>query len=110
MSKTQTILAVFLEDEINIQGNHGQLKIPSSLFEKTQNTKLLSALKSFMELHQGICYVTDTCEDAVLELSYRPEDLALLDSMSLKEFVKTHRPFYCNPTLSFDDNCGVVFN
>lgn len=82
----------------------------TSLFEKTQNSKLLPAMKSFMELHQGLCYVTDTGEDAVLDLSYRPEDLALLDSMSLKEFVKTHKPFYCNPILSFDESDGVVFN
>ena len=82
----------------------------SSLFEKTQNIKLLPAMKSFMELHQGLCYVTDTGEEVVLNLAYKPDDLALLDRMSLKEFVKTHKPFYCNPTVSLDDDSMVVFN
>ncbi len=70
-----------------------------SLFEKTQNTKLLPAMKSFMELHQGICYVTDTCEPAQVDLSYRPEDLALLDEMSLAEFVKSKKMHRCSPTI-----------
>lgn len=70
-----------------------------SLFEKTQNAKLLPAMKSFMELHQGICYVTDTCEPAQVDLSYRPEDLALLDEMSLAEFVKSNKMHRCSPTI-----------
>ena len=70
-----------------------------SLFEKTQNTKLLPAMKSFMELHQGICYVTDTCEPVQLDLSYRPEDLARLDEMSLAEFVKSTKMHRCSPTI-----------
>ncbi|MBR6234357.1 MAG: radical SAM protein [Spirochaetales bacterium] len=70
-----------------------------SLFEKTQNAKLLTAMKSFMELHQGICYVTDTCEPAQVDLSYRPEDLALLDEMSLAEFVKSKKMHRCSPTI-----------
>jgi len=80
----------------------------TSLFEKTQNGKLLPAMKSFMELHQGLSYVTDTGEDAELELSYRPDDLAKLDTMSLKEFVKTHKVFYCNPTVSLDENGMII--
>lgn len=82
----------------------------SSLFEKTQNMKLLPAMKSFMELHQGLCYVTDTGEEVVLNLSYKPDDLALLDRMSLKEFVKTHKTFFCTPTVSLDEDGMVVFN
>ena len=74
-----------------------------SLFEKTKNSKLLPAMKSFMELHQGLCYVTDTCESATLELSYRPEDLAKLDNMSLSEFVRTHKAHHCTPTLVWED-------
>ncbi|MBR5099459.1 MAG: radical SAM protein [Spirochaetales bacterium] len=70
-----------------------------SLFEKTQNTKLLPAMKSFMELHQGICYVTDTCEPVQLDLSYKPEDLAKLDEMSLAEFVKSTKMHRCSPTI-----------
>jgi len=70
-----------------------------SLFEKTQNAKLLPAMKSFMELHQGICYVTDTCEPAQVDLSYRPEDLALLDEMGLAEFVKSKKMHRCSLTI-----------
>lgn len=81
----------------------------SSLFEKTQNTKLLSALKSFMELHQGICYVTDTGESAVLDLKYSPDDLALLDTMSLSEFVKTHKLYRCSPVIELDDDGSICF-
>ncbi len=70
-----------------------------SLLEKTKNQKLIPAMKSFMELHQGFCYVTDTCESVTLDLSYRPDELALLDNMGLSEFVKTHKIHRCNPSL-----------
>jgi radical SAM superfamily enzyme YgiQ (UPF0313 family) len=74
-----------------------------SLFEKTQNARLIPAMKSFMELHQGICYVTDTGEPVRLDLSYKPEDLAQLDTMSLAEFVKTVKARKCSPTLVLED-------
>jgi len=74
-----------------------------SLFEKTQNAKLIPAMKSFMELHQGICYVTDTGEPVRLELAYRPEDLAQLDTMSLAEFVKSVKVRKCSPVLVLED-------
>lgn len=80
----------------------------ASLFEKTQNTKLLSAMKSFMELHQGLCYVTDTGEEAQLDLCYLPDELALLDTMSLKEFVKTHKPKKCNPVLAMEEGEIII--
>lgn len=75
-----------------------------SLFEKTKNNKLIPAIKSFMELHQGICYVTDTGEGVELELSYTPEDLSALDRMNLQEFVKTHRIHHCSPSIVWEDN------
>ena len=75
-----------------------------SLFEKTKNTKLIPAMKSFMELHQGLCYVTDTCESATLDLSYKPDDLAKLDNMSLSEFVRTTKPHHCSPTIVWEDD------
>lgn len=75
-----------------------------SLFEKTQNAKLLPAMKSFMELHQGICYVTDTGEPVRLDLSYRPEDLSKLDNMSLSEFLKTVKAHRCSPTVVLEDS------
>ena len=75
-----------------------------SLFEKTGNAKLIPAMKSFMELHQGICYVTDTCESVTLDLSYRPDDLSSLDSISLSEFVKTHKMHHCTPTIVMEED------
>lgn len=80
----------------------------TSLFEKTSNNKLIPAIKSFMELHQGLCYVRD-CGDAVtLELSYTPEELSLLDKISLSEFVKTHKVRRCNPTIDLDYDGSVI--
>lgn len=74
-----------------------------SLFEKTRNSGLVPAMKSFMELHQGICYVTDTGEPVQVDLSYKPDDLAKLDSMSLAEFVKSTKVHRCSPTIVFED-------
>ncbi len=82
----------------------------TSLLEKTQNNKLIDAMKSFMELHQGLCYVTDTFEDAVIDLKYHPDDLAKLDRIGLSEFVKTYRQKRCRIILSWDDEEGVVWN
>ena len=79
-----------------------------SLFEKTGNGKLIPAMKSFMELHQGICYVTDTGEPVTLDLSYRPEELSQLDSVSLSEFVKSHKPHHCAPTIVMEED-GIRF-
>ena len=79
-----------------------------SLFEKTGNAKLIPAMKSFMELHQGICYVTDTCESVTLDLAYKPEDLAKLDTISLSEFVKTHKIHHCSPTIVMEED-GIRF-
>ena len=79
-----------------------------SLFEKTGNARLIPAIKSFMELHQGICYVTDTCESVTLDLSYRPEDLSKLDSISLSEFAKTHKMHHCSPTIVMEED-GIKF-
>lgn len=75
-----------------------------SLFEKTKNGKLIPAIKSFMELHQGICYVTDTGEPVELELSYTTDDLSALDRMSLQEFVKTHKMHHCTPSIVMEED------
>ncbi len=79
-----------------------------SLFEKTGNAKLIPAIKSFMELHQGICYCTDTCEPVTLDLSYKPEELSELDRISLSEFVKTHKAHRCSPTIVMEED-GIRF-
>lgn len=80
----------------------------TSLFEKTSNSKLIPAIRSFMELHQGLCYVRDCGEPVTLELSYTPEDLSLLDRMSLSEFAKTRKIKRCNPTIDSDYDGSVI--
>ncbi|MCR4675678.1 MAG: radical SAM protein [Sphaerochaetaceae bacterium] len=80
----------------------------TSLFEKTSNGKLVPAIRSFMELHQGLCYVRDCGEPATLELSYTPDDLSVLDRMSLSEFVKTRKPRHCTPTIDLDYDGSVI--
>lgn len=62
----------------------------SELFIEQGKENLLPAMKSFMELHQGICYVTDTGEYAEVELSYSLDDLSDLDNTSLSNFVDSH--------------------
>ena len=79
-----------------------------SLFEKTGNARLLPAMRSFMELHQGICYCTDTCEPVTVDLSYKPDELSELDRVSLSEFVKTHKIHRCSPTIVMEED-GIRF-
>lgn len=79
-----------------------------SLFEKTGNARLLPAMRSFMELHQGICYCTDTCEPVTVDLSYKPDELSELDRISLSEFVKTHKVHRCSPTIVMEED-GIRF-
>ncbi|MBQ0071433.1 MAG: radical SAM protein [Spirochaetales bacterium] len=62
----------------------------TELFSEQGKENLLPAMKSFMELHQGICFVTDTGEYAEVELSYSLDDLSDLDNMSLISFVENH--------------------
>lgn len=54
---------------------------------------LLSAMLSFMELHQGIAHLQDTGESPMVRLSYPPDILALLDTMDLNRFVEEQEPF-----------------
>ena len=79
----------------------------SSLFEKTRNTKLLGALKSFMELHQALCFVTDTGEPVEIDLNYTADDLSKLDYTSLSEFVKTIKMRRTHLIVDIDD-CGII--
>lgn len=81
----------------------------TSLFEKTQNNKLIPAITSFMELHQGICYAIDTGESATLNLAYTVDDLSCLDKMSLSEFFKTKKSRRIQTTVTLDDSGSIVF-
>jgi hypothetical protein len=63
------------------------------LYGKCGKEKLLPALLSYMELHQGLSFYQDTGESPVMELSYSPQDLALLDSTSLEKFTRKNIQF-----------------
>ena len=63
------------------------------LYGAHDKEKLLPALLSYMELHQGLSFYQDTGESPVMELSYTPQDLALLDSTSLEKFIKKNNQF-----------------
>ncbi|MDD3366490.1 MAG: hypothetical protein PHS67_04425, partial [Sphaerochaetaceae bacterium] len=54
---------------------------------------LLPALLSYMELHQGIIHLQETGESPVVSLYYDADDLALLDTMNVKEFTRTYRAY-----------------
>ena len=54
---------------------------------------LLPAMLSYMELHQGIAHLQDSGEGPMVYLSYPPDDLALLDSMEISQFIDEYVPF-----------------
>lgn len=60
------------------------------LYRQQGRASLLPALLSYMELHQGITHLQETGESPVVNLYYDADDLALLDTMGLAEFTKTH--------------------
>lgn len=62
----------------------------TSLLKKLGNQRYLKPLLSYMELHQGIAFFHLYQESPVIKLSYTLEQLALLDSMSLDDFLKSH--------------------
>lgn len=80
----------------------------TDLFVSSGKRKLLDAMKSYMELHQGICFVTDTCETAEIDLHYSLEDLSNLDKLSLEEFVTTYKKRNCHYDVVMEDD-GVRF-
>ncbi|WP_320127736.1 B12-binding domain-containing radical SAM protein [uncultured Sphaerochaeta sp.] len=61
-----------------------------ALLKKLNKNQFLPALRSFMELHQGIAFLQETGENPVVSLSYDLDELALLDTMTISKFVKTH--------------------
>ncbi len=80
----------------------------TDIFVSSGKRKLLDAMKSYMELHQGICFVTDTCETAEIDLHYSLEDLSNLDKLSLEEFVTTYKKRNCHYDVVMEDD-GVRF-
>lgn len=80
----------------------------TNLFISSGKRKLLDAMKSYMELHQGICFVTDTCETAEIDLHYSLEDLSNLDKLSLEEFVTTYKKRNCHYDVVMDED-GIRF-
>lgn len=63
------------------------------LYERSGRKDVLAALLSYMELHQGICHLQETGENPIVCLLYPSDELALLDTMELDQFCKTHRIF-----------------
>ncbi|MFA7642677.1 MAG: radical SAM protein [Sphaerochaetaceae bacterium] len=61
-----------------------------ALYQKHGREELLPALLGFMELHQGISHLQQTGESPVVYLSHDADQLALLDTMQLDEFVSTY--------------------
>ena len=80
----------------------------ADLFISSGKRKLLDAMKSYMELHQGICFVTDTCETAEIDLHYSLEDLSNLDKLNLEEFVTTYKKRNSHYDVVMEDD-GVRF-
>ena len=80
----------------------------TDLFVSSGKRKLLDAIKSYMELHQGICFVTDTCETAQIDLHYSLEDLSNLDRLSLEEFTATYKKKNCHYDVVMEED-GIRF-
>ena len=80
----------------------------TDIFVPSRKRKLLDAMKSYMELHQGICFVTDTCETAEIDLHYSLEDLSNLDRLSLEEFVTTYKKRSCHYDVVMEED-GIRF-
>ena len=78
------------------------------LFISNGRKMLLPAIKSYMELHQGICFVTDTGETAEIDLSYDLNDLSMLDRMGLSDFSKSYRKKPCHLCVVMEED-GVRF-
>lgn len=62
----------------------------TSLLKKLGTQRYLKPLLSYMELHQGIAFFHLYQESPVIKLSYPLEQLALLDCLSLDEFLDSH--------------------
>ncbi len=78
-----------------------------TVYTKTGHADLFAALRSYMELHQGFCYLHDTGEAPVVHLDYTPDELSLLDTHSLAQFVKRHKPIPGGTDLAiFEDEEG----
>lgn len=82
----------------------------NAVYRKTGKSDLYPALRSYMELHQGICFLHDTCESPILHLDYSPDDLAALDTMPLSRFVAKHKRIVGGLSLAiYQDDDGELF-
>lgn len=81
-----------------------------TIYRKTGKQNLYPALRSYMELHQGICFLHDTCESPVIHLDYSPDDLAALDTMPLSKFVSKKKRLANGLDLAlYQDDDGELF-
>lgn len=81
-----------------------------AIFRKTGKTPLYPALRSYMELHQAICFLHDTGESPVIHLDYAPDDLAELDEIPLQRFAARKQRIDGGVDLAvYEDEDGQLF-
>lgn len=78
-------------------------------FKKANMMNLLPAIKSFMELHQAIAYLYETGEMPLINLSYSPDELRFLDSISLSSFVEKYPKKEISLELTLDEDGNLIF-
>jgi radical SAM superfamily enzyme YgiQ (UPF0313 family) len=84
--------ALFIEHRNKEEDIYGQQELfIRQLLKDCKDTEIEDAVISFVELHQGIDYLMDCKEEPEVSLRYDPNELALLDKMAVKDFVRTHR-------------------
>ncbi|MFA7129127.1 MAG: radical SAM protein [Sphaerochaeta sp.] len=78
------------------------------LLKKLNKEKYLSALLSFMELHQGISFLHETGEGPVIHIDYELDELALLDTLNIQKFVLKHPHRHPQTLGIFEDEDGSI--
>jgi len=53
----------------------------------------LKAMLSYMELHQGLVFLQMDNEIPLINLFYDPNEIALLDNLNIRSFIKKHQAF-----------------
>lgn len=63
------------------------------LVDEFSSSKYSKALLSYIELNQGLSYYLDYATSPILSLYYEPNQLSLLEQMSIRDFVEINQPF-----------------
>lgn len=64
-----------------------------NLIRKYRKEEFKKPLLSYIEMHQGISYFHETGDTPLMNLSYSPNDLSLLDRQNIEKFYSKHKPF-----------------